>query len=76
MVVAIGIDSTDIGSMVHIVYDPDTDSGVHTVDDTGLVEKAQDGSAVVPVQPKPAHRSSSSRCLLSFPSTILLIMAY
>ena len=48
-----------------------TDFVVHTIADTGFdtgfVGKAQDGSALVPVQPELGHCSSSSRCLLSSP---------
>ena len=55
-----------IDSAVHI------DSEVHTVTDTysstSSMGNMQDGSALVPIQPEPSHRSSSSRCLLYCPS--------
>ena len=62
--------ATDIVSMVHTNSEVHTHSEAHTHSDTGLVGKVQDGSAIVPIQPEPAHRSSSSRCLPSFPSRV------
>ena len=52
--------ATRIDSKAHNMID--THSGTSSMGNT------QDGSALVPVKPEPSHRSSSSRCLLYFPS--------